>query len=49
MDALQLKPEYCIVGIGINDSIDLEEITGNGLSRRLMRKCLNVRREILKR
>lgn len=23
-DALQLKPEYCIVGIGINDSIDLE-------------------------
>ena len=24
VDAIQLKPQYCIMGIGINDSIDLE-------------------------
>ena len=24
VDAVQLKPKYCILGIGINDSIELE-------------------------
>ena len=33
VDAVQLKPKYCILGIGINDSIELEGDIGKNSNR----------------